>query len=175
MVTISVGVGDCKRSNDPEAVLVTFALGSCIAVTAYDPVVNVAGLLHYMLPDSALNHRKALRNPFLFADTGIPLLFRSLYQLGADRRRLLVHAVGGAQVLNDAEMFEIGRRNQSALRRVLGQLCIPLANELIGGNVSRTLRFEVGSGRMWIRAPGVEEFELGSLASSWKGGSKASS
>jgi chemotaxis protein CheD len=159
MITVAVGVGDCKRSKDPEVVLVTFALGSCIAVTAYDPVVKAAGLLHYMLPESALNQGKALKNPFLFADTGIPLLFRALYQLGADRHRLVVHAVGGAQVLDDAAMFEIGKRNQSALHRVIGQHGLSLAAEVMGGDVSRTVRFEVGSGRLWIRGPGAEEFE----------------
>src|ERR1700731_1162142 len=42
-----VGIGDCKVSNEPEDVLVTHALGSCIAVMIHDPVARVAGLLHY--------------------------------------------------------------------------------------------------------------------------------
>ena len=54
-----VGIGDCKVSNDPEDVLVTHALGSCIAVLIHDPVARVAGLLHYMLPESSLDPAKA--------------------------------------------------------------------------------------------------------------------
>ncbi len=50
----------------------TYALGSCIAVAMHDPVAKVAGLLHYMLPESAIDAAKAQQNPFMFADTGIP-------------------------------------------------------------------------------------------------------
>ena len=56
-----VGVGDCCVSGDPDAVLVTYALGSCIAVVIHDPVSKVGGLLHYMLPESSLS------TAFLFA------------------------------------------------------------------------------------------------------------
>ena len=50
-----VGVGDCKVSADPQSELVTYALGSCIAVSIWDPVSKVGGLLHFMLPDSAVD------------------------------------------------------------------------------------------------------------------------
>ncbi len=36
-----VGVGDGGVSRDPEAVIMTFALGSCIAVMLHDPRANV--------------------------------------------------------------------------------------------------------------------------------------
>ena len=97
--TLTVGVGDCRVSADLDCELVTYALGSCIAVAIYDPEARVAGLLHFMLPDSTLSHAKANRNPYIFADTGIPLLFRRAYEYGAERRRLVIRLVGGAQVL----------------------------------------------------------------------------
>ncbi len=84
-MNLIVGVGDMKVSNDPNTVLVTYSLGSCIGVGVYDPVAKVAGLLHYMLPESSLDAVKARKNPFMFGDTGIPVLFKETYRLGAKK------------------------------------------------------------------------------------------
>lgn len=102
MNSVVVGVADCRISTSTDVVLVTYALGSCIALMIHDPVAKVGGLLHYMLPESSLDQQKAHQNPFMFADTGIPLLFRSAYEQGADKRRLVVWAAGGAQVMDQA-------------------------------------------------------------------------
>jgi chemotaxis protein CheD len=157
---LSVGVGDCLVSNRPEAVLTTYGLGSCIAVAVYDPVANVAGLLHFMLPESSLNPDKAGQNPFMFADTGIPLLFHGVYQLGGDKRRLLVRAAGGAQIMDPNGVFNIGKRNHLALRKILWKAGVMIHGEEVGGTISRTVRLEVDSGRFWVRMPGEADREL---------------
>jgi chemotaxis protein CheD len=133
---------------------VTYALGSCIALPIHDPRACVGGLLHFMLPESRIDARKARKNPSMFADTGIPMLFHRAYELGAVKSRLVVRAAGAAQVLNDAEVFNIGKRNYLALRRILWRAGVMLRGEATGGTTSRTVRLEVGNGRMWCRAPG---------------------
>src|SRR5690242_19887362 len=95
MSTRTVGVGDCLLSDEQGTTLVTYGLGSCIAVSIHDKVACVGGLLHFMLPDSRLDVEKARRNPWMFADTGIALLLRRARQMGAARERLTVHAAGG--------------------------------------------------------------------------------
>ncbi len=65
-----VGVGDYKISTSPLEVLVTYSLGSCLGVAAYDPRAGVGGLLHFMLPDSRINAEKARAQPAMFADNG---------------------------------------------------------------------------------------------------------
>ena len=54
-----VGVGDMIVSNNAASTLSTYALGSCVAIAAYDPVVKAGGLLHIMLPDSTISPAKA--------------------------------------------------------------------------------------------------------------------
>jgi chemotaxis protein CheD len=157
---LTVGVGDCKVSNATEAVLATYALGSCIAVAIHDPVAAVGGLLHFMLPESSLNPDKAGQNPYVFADTGIPALFHAAYRLGAEKRRLVVRAAGGAQVMDENGYFNIGKRNQLALRKILWKAGVMLQAEETGGNESRTVRLEVATGRFWIRGPGMAEREM---------------
>jgi chemotaxis protein CheD len=157
---LTVGVGDCKVSNTAEAVLATYALGSCIAVAIHDPVAAVGGLLHFMLPESSLNPDKASQNPFMFADTGIPLLFHAAYGLGAEKRRLVVRAAGGAQVMDENGVFNIGKRNHLALRKILWKAGVMIHGEEIGGTSSRTVRLEIATGRFWVRGPGMADREM---------------
>lgn len=147
-------MADCAVGNVPGQVLVTFALGSCIGLAAYDPAAVVGGLLHFMLPDSAIDPDKARTNPYMFADTGIALLLRRLYQLGACKRRLILHAVGAARMLDPEGVFEIGKRNHLAARKMLWKAGLLLQDEAVGGEESRTLRLEIGTGRLWFQQGG---------------------
>ncbi|HUA77867.1 MAG TPA: chemotaxis protein CheD [Acetobacteraceae bacterium] len=158
--SLIVGISDCKVSRDAESVLVTYALGSCIAVAMHDPVTRVSGLLHYMLPESAIDQNKAEQNPWMFADTGIPRLMEALKAAGADGKRMVVRLAGGAQVLDSQGVFQIGKRNYLAARRILWKAGIFIAAEAVGGEVSRTTRLEVGTGRVWVREGGGIEREL---------------
>jgi len=71
----TVGVSDMKMSNAAGDVIVTHALGSCIGIAIHDPVAQVGGIVHYMLPLSKVDEAKAKKNPSMFGDTGIPQLF----------------------------------------------------------------------------------------------------
>ncbi len=155
-MNIIVGVSDMKVSNDAEASLITYSLGSCIGVAIYDPVVRVGGLLHFMLPDSNLDKAKAEKNPYMFADTGIPVLFKSSYKLGAEKKRLRVVVVGGAQVLDQKGFFNIGKRNHMAVRKIFWKNKVMVDYEDVGGNVNRTIRVDIGNGDIWVKVSGQE-------------------
>ena len=159
MNLLTVGISDCQVSRDPEAALMTYALGSCIAVTVYDPSVNVAGLLHFMLPEAGLDMERARAKPFMFADTGIPMLFRKAYELGAIKGRMIVAAVGGAQVLDTNNTFNIGKRNHLALRKILWKAGVMLQHEEVGGTTPRNVRIQVRNGVITV-SHGRQEHDL---------------
>ncbi len=154
---IVVGMADMRVTNDPESTLITYALGSCIGVSLYDPMAKVGGLLHFMLPESQIDLEKAQRNPWMFADTGIPLLFREMYKLGGDKRRIQVKVAGGAQVMDAEGYFNIGKRNSMALRKILWKNSVLIQAEAVGGNVNRTVRLVLSSGEVWVKTAGEEE------------------
>lgn len=164
MNNLVVGIGDCRVSSDPEASLITYALGSCIAIAIYDPVSCVGGLLHYLLPDSTIDAEKAARNPFMFADTGIPALFHRAYGLGAVKSRLRVTAVGGAQAF-ESEAFQIGKRNQLAMKKILWRAGVLVHHEELGGSHSRTIRMNMNSGCLLMKTAGGNEEQVGSKKS----------
>jgi chemotaxis protein CheD len=142
-------VGDMKvgRSDD---ILVTHALGSCLGLMIYDPEAKVGGLLHAMLPLSKINPQKAEANPFMFVDTGVPKLFKSVYELGGKKNRMIVKAAGCGRPLSNNEMFKIGERNYIVLKKILWKNNVLLESEDIGGTTSRTVHFELSSGRIII-------------------------
>lgn len=160
MKNLIVGISDCQVCAQPGGELVTYALGSCIAVSAWDPFRKVGGLLHFMLPDSGIDGKRADECPCMFADTGVPALLDAVCRQGADRRRLVITLTGGAQVLDPQRIFDIGRRNHLAARKALWKVGAMIAAEDVGGEVSRTVRLNVDTGRISIREGAGAEKEL---------------
>ncbi len=156
-MNIIVGVSDMKVSNDLESILVTYSLGSCIGIAIFDRVARVGGLLHYLLPESSLDLEKARKNPSMFADTGIPALFKAAYKLGAKKQRMKVIMAGGAQVMDPKGFFNIGKRNDMAARKILHKNNVIIDYKDIGGSVNRTVRLAVKNGDATIKVSGVGE------------------
>ena len=157
---IVVGVADAGISDDPSSTIVTYSLGSCIAVCIADPVARVAGMLHFMLPDSKIAPEKAAANPCMFADTGIPYLFREAYRLGADKSRIVIKAVGGAQGADATGLFAIGKRNIVAMRKIFWQNGVMLTRSDLGGSGYRMATLEVGTGAVRVKMTGDEALVL---------------
>jgi chemotaxis protein CheD len=149
---LTVGIGGIEVSRDPAAVIVTHGLGSCIAVVAWDRLRRVGGLLHFQLPASALSPDRARETPGVFADTGIPLLFERLYALGAARRDLVVKAAGGGNFHGDGGTFDVGRRNQTMMRKIFWKAQVLVAAEDLGGSRSRTVRLFLDTGQVTVQS-----------------------
>ena len=147
-----VGIGEFSVSNSPGDVIVTHALGSCVAVCLWDPDLRIAGMIHVLLPDSRINPQRALEQPAAFADTGLPLLFDAAYRLGARKTRLRIRLVGGAEVGAEggASSFNIGRRNLLAAKNALWRNGVLIDAEEIGGRTVRTVYLAVDDGRLQV-------------------------
>jgi chemotaxis protein CheD len=53
--TLVVRIGDLRASNEPRAEGITYSLGSCVGVSIHDPIAKVGGILHALLPSSAVS------------------------------------------------------------------------------------------------------------------------
>jgi chemotaxis protein CheD len=153
---ITIGIAELTTSADPEATIITHALGSCIAVVLWDPTVRVGGMLHYLLPTEK-GARPGEKAPEAFADIGIPRLFEAMYKAGAKKENIQVKAAGGAAMGATQDVFAIGARNQTALKKILWKNSVSIVAEDLGGSVSRTVWLEVGSGRVFVRTPEQEK------------------
>jgi chemotaxis protein CheD len=150
-----VGVAEAAVRRGPGSI-VTYALGSCVAVVLVDRARAVAGVLHLMLPESRTNPERAAERPATFADTGVPALLRAVVAAGADRRAIVAALAGGAELLADLDRFRIGARNVAAARSALEAAGIPLVAEDVGGSRSRTLAVALPDVRITVRSSGQE-------------------
>ncbi len=153
-----VGVAEMKVVSQPGDTIVTHALGSCLGIAIHDPSSGVGGLLHVMMPLSRINPEKAVANPYMFVDTGVPAFFHKIYAAGGTKHNLAVKVAGGANVQGSrTDSFAIGSRNYTVLKKVLWKNGILIDAEDIGGSHARTMYLEVGTGRVWLSTAGREK------------------
>lgn len=135
-----------------DAVLVTHALGSCVAVCIWDPHAQVAGLLHFLLPGSPADSERARVQPAAFADSGIPLLFETAYRKGLLKARAVVRLIGGTENAQPSiGPRQIGKRNVLAARRILWANGVFVETEMTGGDTPRSVYLSAGTGHLEVK------------------------
>lgn len=152
---IKVGMADLKICKAPDAVT-TLGLGSCVGIAIRDPGTKIGGLAHIMLPDSTQISNNS--NIPKFADTGTKELVNQLVAAGANRTRLVAKIAGGAQMFafqsTNGDMLAVGERNSKAVKKILGEMKIPILAEDCGLNYGRTVEFYPETGDYVIKAVG---------------------
>lgn len=162
----SVAIGEVVASNASNEVLVAYGLGSCIAVCLYDPVAQVGGMVHALLPSSLDrdgDEGGKTSKPAKFVDQGVPILIEELSKLGASRSRLVAQLCGGADVLSmpgGNNAIGIGERNILAAEDALVKANLQIKAQATGGKVGRTVRLYIGSGKVTVRSLGQPEQAL---------------
>lgn len=152
---MTIGIADMQFLKG-DGTLITYALGSCIGICLYDPVLKIGGLLHIMLP---LNMETGRKNPLKYADTGMVEMLRQMESRGASRARLVAKIAGGAKMfeVSGGALGNIGQRNIDSVRIQLKKHGIRLAKEDVGGSVARTMSMDVGTGTVSVRSYGRPE------------------
>ena len=154
-----IGIAQMKISNNPADVLVAPNLGSCLGIAVYDPLLKRGGLVHCLLPLSKSDPAKAAQNPCMYVDTGFAHLLEILLSSGTDKKKLSITVVGGANINDENNVFEIGKKNHTILKKLLWKNNLLLRAEQVGDSFSRTLFLHIGSGKTFLKAKG-ETIEL---------------
>jgi len=126
--------------------IVTHNIGAGVAVSVYDPVAKIGGLVHCMLPISKVDPEQAKKYPCMFIDTGVTLLLAKLFDLGVTRSDLIVKVAGAGAFCQPNEVLNIGKRSFTVLKKVLtiNKLQV-LASDVCSDNArSMTLNTETG-------------------------------
>lgn len=149
---IMVNMGQLEVSQRPGDVLAALGLGSCVAVCVYDPMVRMAGMIHVVLPSSALERSRD--GPAKFANLGVPRLMAEMAESGAAGRRLRVAMVGGANVFTSVSRqgtLDIGSRNVAAVSAALRAARVSVWESDVGGKASRSVRLKVATGEFTVK------------------------
>ncbi len=148
-----------------QGILSCLGLGSCIGLCALDAQAGVAGMAHIMLPEAFAD--KPVDRPGKFANTGVPALIQLLEEAGASKNRLVFAMAGGARVFKFSagthSRMDIGARNNIAVLESLKKLNFRLRGTETGGNLGRTLTFNVETGLIRVRTISQAERDLCNL------------
>lgn len=151
-----VGISEMCVSTCTTDQIVTYSLGSCVGVSIYDPVAQVGGMVHCMLPLSKIDPAKAEAKPCMFTDTGVTALLQEMFDKGATRQNMIVKVAGAASLLDKKGFFKIGERNYTVLRKILWKNNFLIEAEDVKGTKSRTLTLYMTDGRTTIKSSGKE-------------------
>ncbi len=161
MARIVIGIGEMAVSNSAEDVLKTFALGSCVALILLDPKTRIVGMAHVALPESRIDEDKAKKLPGYFADTGVENLLMLMKEKGSILHTgYIVKIAGGANVIGSKDHFQIGKRNVTAIKKILWDKNLPIGSEDIGGSNSRTVSIEMKTGQIILTSSDGKEWRL---------------
>ena len=154
MSMITIGVGEHGATKDSGSGVKTYALGSCVSIILLDPKTRTVGMAHIALPDSSVQPDRVKERPAYFADTGIPALFEAMTQQGCIKngQGMIVKLVGGAKVMDQNSVFNIGKRNVLAIRKLLWKYGLGSVAEDVGGEISRTVTVDVDAGKVTIQS-----------------------
>ncbi len=143
-------------SSDPDDVLVTLGLGSCIGLVVLDEASGVAGLSHIVLPESPQTPNGSPRSKF--ADTAVPALLEAVTRHGGKGARLRAVVCGGASMFGaragTAAGLQIGERNAAGTLAALAARRVPVRAKDTGGSTGRSIEVHVRGGRVLVRGVG---------------------
>jgi len=148
---VLVGPASMAVSANPDALLCTSPLGSCLGIAVYDPSIKVGGLLHTMLPASKVNPKRAAQRPGMFLDTGLSALLERVQNLHASAENLQFFVAGGAQVMDETSGFDIARSNCDSLAHLLEQLGFKIYAQCVGGRTNCSMELTLGTGEVRLR------------------------
>lgn len=140
-----VRVGEFMISNHKEDTIKTFALASCVAVTAYNPSNSVAGMIHIVLPSPPRTVDPNVRLTY-YAVTGVPFLINKMcLEYGCNKKKIKIGLYGGSNSIHE-DSFQIGKKNIAMVKKILMDMNLLYDIDETGGIISRTLIMNVAMG-----------------------------
>ena len=128
-----------------EEYFITTILGSCVAVCLYDPVLQIGGMNHYMMP---LWNGDGLPTP-KYGNVAIEKLIKSLERKGAVKERMIAKLFGGAN--QHQSSFEVGKKNVKIAYDLLEKNNIKLAAKHVEGEFGRKIIFNTKTGKVMMK------------------------
>lgn len=133
------------RVTDRPIALVTL-LGSCVAACLYDPMLQVGGMNHFMLPGGEAESVSSR-----YGAHAMELLINDLLKRGARRARLQAKVFGGGNVLSGFYSDPIGTRNACFVLEYLSAERVPVLAQDLGDIHPRKVCFFPQTGRTLVK------------------------
>jgi chemotaxis receptor (MCP) glutamine deamidase CheD len=151
----SIHIGGVFASREPA--VVRTVLGSCVSACLFDPLTNVGGMNHFMLPDGEQDGDQPTR----YGINAMEVLINEIMKLGGERRRLRAKVFGAGHVLNiESVGMAVPKRNALFVKEFLATEKIPILSQRLGGVNPLQVHFFTHVGKALIRILGGKNEEI---------------
>jgi chemotaxis protein CheD len=149
---VTIHIGQVYVTREPT--IIKTILGSCIAACLIDPVAQVGGMNHFMLPapGNGSGHRV---DHSQFGVHAMDLLVGAIQKAGGERRRLQAKLFGGGHVLQIAGNGpSVPEQNIHFIEEFMKAERIAVVSRDLGGYLPRRIHFYTDSGKVYVKRLG---------------------
>ena len=139
---VDVQIGQVKAGKG-KVILQSKAIGSCVAIVAYDATKNVGALAHVMLPGAAPAKKKVEKTKY--TANAIDAIVNKMSKLGSKKDDIEVVLVGGGNILN-REDDTICKDNIESTLKLLSEKQLKVKAQAVGGTARRSVSLDVEHG-----------------------------
>ncbi len=140
---INVDTGEVEVTSRP-AILCALALGSCVAVIAYNRQKKIGGLAHIMLPGRSTKWKSD--DKMKYSEDAIDALLDAVKKRGSQIEDLELDIIGGANVLGEGDLPD---KVVESILNYLKKLGIKPKSAIVGGTEQRSASLDIVSGRIF--------------------------
>lgn len=130
---------------------ISTVLGSCVSTCFWDPVKRIGGMNHFMLPGEPSATSSPWAVSARFGVYAMEVLLNEMLHRGADRKRLVAKAFGGARMLQGFETLDVGAKNSEFVLSFLREEGIQLVAQDLLGATPRKLHFFPATGKVQMK------------------------
>jgi chemotaxis protein CheD len=141
---INIVQGEYHVSSESDLSITTL-LGSCVAACINDPVTQVGGMNHFLLPGEDTSSPLVARHGVHLME----LLINGLLKMGAARPRLQAKLFGGARTMQG--LGDYGLSNARFAQDFLKREGIAVIGSSLGGETGRRIQFWPVTGRVRMK------------------------
>ncbi len=146
--TINIHIGGLHASK--ESVIIQTALGSCVAVCLYDPLKQIGGMNHILLPGKP--DLKQFDSAARYGVNAMEQLINRIMAIGGNRFQLIAKVFGGAHLFPAISIENgVGKKNVSFVVEFLQMEKIRIISSDIGGHESRKIFFHTDTGDVFVK------------------------
>jgi len=154
---IDVQIGQV-RVEQGKAILKSTAIGSCVAIVAYDATKKIGALAHVMLPGRApVGKKRGVKTRY--AADAVDVMVSQMLQLSSTTDDIEVTLVGGANILG-REDDTICKDNIGSTLEMLQKKGLKVVAQAVGGMARRSVSLDVERGIVFCTEGNGSEMQL---------------
>jgi len=128
-------------------------LGSCVSACIRDPVAQIGGMNHFMLPENQDSSGKwagsDLSEANRYGTYAMEHMINDILKHGGQKQNLEVKIVGGGQIIKG--MSDVGNKNIVFIKDYLLTEGMKIIGEDLGDIYPRKVMYNAGSGRLQVK------------------------